>query len=356
MSLSQQLRKSTNLQARFYSILKTTSYSLEYSCILFYYFRTVEKHLKVLLRAPEKHIILHSACSGDSGSFWKDGCCSSELLSDWVITSEPLHILLMYIQSDLDTYWMPYYAIVNLVTVTRMNMTDKMPSGYGTLRTTAVRIWHQVSYWAVRRSQLLSRPSAIPRRGLCCSGNHYSYKWSIKASWIHLHHCRTFQEHMRILLQRLRALCLAPGEPGSNWKYLEALVRSTRVSGMLECSFWTYLHFADVVTYVQKIILQGYFQMFTVHLGTSSIIGPPGLWTSTLCWPGETLNIQWDEHWQLVVGHTESTTSRGNDCTCDLGFQHDAHTFSLGHQPVWPLDLTIRSIHNNIWQIPWEHA
>jgi len=40
---------------------------------------------------------------------------------------------------------MPYYDIVNLVTVTKTNMIDEMPCGYQTLKTTGVRICHQVS-------------------------------------------------------------------------------------------------------------------------------------------------------------------------------------------------------------------
>jgi hypothetical protein len=40
---------------------------------------------------------------------------------------------------------MPYYAVANLVTVTKTIMIDEMPCGYGTLRTTGVRIGHQVS-------------------------------------------------------------------------------------------------------------------------------------------------------------------------------------------------------------------
>jgi len=65
-------------------------------------------------------------------------------------------------------------------------------------------------------------------------------------SWMHLHNCRCFQEHLRKLLQSLRALCLAPGGSGSVWKYLEALVMSPGVSGRIACSFRTELHFADV--------------------------------------------------------------------------------------------------------------
>jgi len=41
---------------------------------------------------------------------------------------------------------MPYYDVANLVTVPKTNMIDEMPCGYGTLRTTGVRIWQQVSH------------------------------------------------------------------------------------------------------------------------------------------------------------------------------------------------------------------
>jgi hypothetical protein len=43
---------------------------------------------------------------------------------------------------------MPYYAVANLVTVTKTNMIDEMPCAYGTLRTTGVRILHPVSHRA----------------------------------------------------------------------------------------------------------------------------------------------------------------------------------------------------------------
>jgi len=49
-----------------------------------------------------------------------------------------------------------------------------------------------------------------------------------------------------MLLQSLKALCLAPGGPGSIWKYLEALLTLTGVSGRLACGFRTDLQFADV--------------------------------------------------------------------------------------------------------------
>jgi len=51
---------------------------------------------------------------------------------------------------------------------------------------------------------------------------------------------------LRMLLQSLRAHCKAPGGVGSIWKYFEALVRATGVSGRFACGFRTDLHFADV--------------------------------------------------------------------------------------------------------------
>jgi len=49
-----------------------------------------------------------------------------------------------------------------------------------------------------------------------------------------------------MLLQSLRVLCLAQGGPGSSWKYIAALVRSTTVSGRFVYGFQTDLHFGDV--------------------------------------------------------------------------------------------------------------
>jgi hypothetical protein len=48
-----------------------------------------------------------------------------------------------------------------------------------------------------------------------------------------------------MLLQSLRALCFAPGGPGSILNYLGAPVRSARVSGWFVCGFRTDLHFVD---------------------------------------------------------------------------------------------------------------
>ena len=72
-----------------------TSYCLEYSCILFRYFKMHWGAPESTLRVPEKHIVLLSAWSGAYGSFWKDRCGYSEKLSCWVMTSEPFYILLM---------------------------------------------------------------------------------------------------------------------------------------------------------------------------------------------------------------------------------------------------------------------
>jgi len=65
-----------------------------------------------------------------------------------------------------------------------------------------------------------------------------SLKFDFSISWI--------SEHLTMLLNSLRALFLASGWPGSNWKYLAALVRATGVSGRFACGFQTDLHCADV--------------------------------------------------------------------------------------------------------------
>jgi hypothetical protein len=78
---------------------------------------------------------------------------------------------------------MPFHAVATLVTVVKMNMMNTLPCGCGTLKTDAVRIWHQVSLGACtevstalavsRRSApsfpLLSNSPADLHRGLCSS-------------------------------------------------------------------------------------------------------------------------------------------------------------------------------------------
>jgi len=50
---------------------------------------------------------------------------------------------------------------------------------------------------------------------------------------------RLVSEHLRMLLQTLRAHCLAPGRSGSIEKYLQVLVRSPGVCGSIACCFQT---------------------------------------------------------------------------------------------------------------------
>jgi len=64
-----------------------------------------------------------------------------------------------------------------------------------------------------------------------------------------------------MLLQSLRALCLAPGGPGSILKCVRALVRSTGVSVRTACCFWTDLHFADEVIWMNHM-----------HLGNAKVM------------------------------------------------------------------------------------
>jgi hypothetical protein len=50
---------------------------------------------------------------------------------------------------------MPNYEVANLVTVTKTNMIHDMPWAYGTLRTTGLLIWQQVSHRPAWRSHPL---------------------------------------------------------------------------------------------------------------------------------------------------------------------------------------------------------
>ena len=52
---------------------------------------------------------------------------------------------------------MPYYDVANRVTVTKMNMIEEMPYGYGSLRITALRIRHQVSRRPAQSSLLIQK-------------------------------------------------------------------------------------------------------------------------------------------------------------------------------------------------------
>jgi hypothetical protein len=53
-------------------------------------------------------------------------------------------------------------------------------------------------------------------RSLRCPNIWQSYKSNLVASWMHLHNCRCFQEHLRMLFQRLRPRSLAPGGLGTS--------------------------------------------------------------------------------------------------------------------------------------------
>jgi hypothetical protein len=143
---------------------------------------------------------------------------------------------------------MPYYDVANLVTVTKINMIDEMPCGYGTLQTTGVKIWHQVSR---RACAAVSAALDVSRRTAQRSQQLHNLTiliLNLVASWMHLHHFRCLEQYMRMLLQSLKALCKAPVGVGSIWEYLEAVVRATRVSGRFAYGFRIELHFADVRT------------------------------------------------------------------------------------------------------------
>jgi len=119
---------------------------------------------------------------------------------------------------------------------------------WGNVRSTAVRIRHQVACCAALWSRLFSKSppdqsftAVSASLAVSCRSAQRSKELpnltilSVKSQWI-----------LRMLLQSLRALCLVPGGSGSIQKYIEVLVKSPGVSGRIACSFQTYLNFADV--------------------------------------------------------------------------------------------------------------
>jgi len=96
-----------------------------------------------------------------------------------------------------------------------------------------------------QRSQLLLMSAADLRRGLRCSRSLPQTCAEVSAAPKFDYPKSQISEHLRMLLQSLRALCEAPGGPGSIRQYLETLGRATGESGRFGCGFWTDLHFAD---------------------------------------------------------------------------------------------------------------
>jgi len=81
---------------------------------------------------------------------------------------------------------------------------------YGTKSPAGVSAALEVSQRAAQWSHLLSKSPADLRRGLKSSTIWLFYKSNLVASWMHLHKCRCFHEHLRLLLESLRAHCSAP--------------------------------------------------------------------------------------------------------------------------------------------------
>lgn len=175
---------------------------------------------------------------------------------------------LLYASSDWTTYcccrhYMPYDNVANLVTELKMNMKKtKIPCSCGTLRTTTVRILHQVSFRAcvqvsgclkvtcrfVLWFQVLSKSPANLFRGLSSSKIWLFYHSNRIASGVHHYNCRCFQKHLRLRLHSQRIHSNAPWGTGSVWKYLELLLGGIGVLGSIGCSFRISSHFAYVAS------------------------------------------------------------------------------------------------------------
>jgi hypothetical protein len=141
---------------------------------------------------------------------------------------------------------MTYYDGANLATVTKYNMIDEGPCGYGTLRTTGIRIWHQVSHRACAEvSSFLEVSHTHAQRSQhvqnftfqivkCCSILSATPSLLVLSGA-----CENAHAEFESTLQRFRVGWQDRKVHGSTG-------RAVRVSGRFASGFRTKFHFAEV--------------------------------------------------------------------------------------------------------------
>jgi len=76
------------------------------------------------------------------------------------------------------------------------------------------------------------------------------------------------------------------------------------------------------LTYLRNIILQGYYQMYSIPPSTSPISGTSRFWTRTHCWLWGLSNLQQDKLGRLVVWYTGSTSCQSDNCGSHMCIRH----------------------------------
>ena len=122
---------------------------------------------------------------------------------------------------------MPYCNVANLVTITETNMMRRNASwlcnNHCSEYTAPNLPWSCAAVSAVPEgsgraahcSHLLSKSPADQGSAFRSSKIRLFYKSNLVAFGMHLHNCRCFPDHLRILLESVRALCLVRGGSGS---------------------------------------------------------------------------------------------------------------------------------------------
>jgi len=108
-------------------------------------------------------------------------------------------------------------------------------------------------------------------------------------------------------------------------------------------------------TYLQNIILQGCFQMYTVPFGTSPIVGAPRCWTSVPRRLDKSRSIQRDKHCRLVMWYTRSASHQGDNCVSHLCIRQYSHEEFFGCVYTLPLYFKIGNVWNDIRLIPQKY-
>jgi hypothetical protein len=128
---------------------------------------------------------------------------------------------------------MAYYDVANLVTVTKTNIIDEISCGYGTLRTPGVRIWHQVSLRGcaeVSAALEVSRRPGLRSQQLLNMSILFGKSSTIQNVPPPVQVLSGAPENALAASECTLQSCRGAG---SNWKYLEGLVRATGASGRL---------------------------------------------------------------------------------------------------------------------------
>jgi hypothetical protein len=155
---------------------------------------------------------------------------------------------------------MNHLVIVKHQCRTKITMMNNTPCSYGILRTTTVRILHwvysllQIIHGSLRWTHGFKQICTDISAAAQCKDFLHLIAYQLECIITTVYAFRCTWEYLYSII---KLFILSPGQPGSIWKYLRALVRFTKVSGRLTCGFLTVFHFTDEMILIISAILLG---------------------------------------------------------------------------------------------------